>query len=391
MAERLLCVVKNSADLGDIPAACGEWEAVTAADCGQAQSLLATQPFDVILVEATALTGPHQNFLTRVMTEQPNVTRIALFDAADKRQIIRTDGGAQQCVARPCSADTLGSAVKRARLLNTWLSTPGVQRLFPQMKKLPSVPSVYFRLLREMESPDAGIEDIGKIIAQDLALTAKVLQLVNSAVFGLGREITHPMEAVSYLGLDRTKSLVLLAHTFANVESGSLLFSLEQLWHHSMLTAQFAQWITREETGDRKQADEAYTAAMLHDMGKLMLGINVPRSFTIAVDQAQQSNLPLHRAEREVLGTTHAELGACMLGIWGLPSDIIEAIAYHHEPAKRPGEQYNLVTAVHVANVIEHQLQQREATTQEFDQAYLERLGIQDHPDSWRQLCSQQI
>jgi HD-like signal output (HDOD) protein len=228
------------------------------------------------------------------------------------------------------------------------------------------------------------------IVADDFAMTAKLLQLVNSAFFGLGRNITSPAEAVSYLGIERTKALVLLAHTFSMYEvDKSSAFSFERLWAHSLVTGKFARWIAQEETSDQQLAGAAFTAGLLHDIGELMTAVNLPQEYNHLVKRVQDESITFEAAERETLGTTHAELGACVLGIWGLPLEILEAIAFHQVPSQHAGSTFSAVTAVHVADSLEHELNPAsvEAARSKIDLDYLMRLGLSDRLESWRRLC----
>jgi putative nucleotidyltransferase with HDIG domain len=197
-------------------------------------------------------------------------------------------------------------------------------------------------------------------------------------------------EAVSYLGIEKTKTLVLVAQAFSGMEGAkSSPFSIERLWRHSMSTGKLAQWIARDETGDARMADETFTAGVLHDVGKLMLAANLPEEYNAIYKRAQEKQISLEVAEREAFGTTHAEIGACLLGAWGLPFSVVEAIAFHHNPAQHPMKDFGPVTAVHVANVLDHEMQPdpEEKLPRKIDADYLARLNRENLPAHWRQVC----
>jgi len=390
MKRGILCVVKEPTDLPDLDRLEEEWETAFAQNCAQALEMMTRRPVEVVVLDLEIERADNGRFLSLIMERYPDAVRIMLFDPLDKRAVVKSDGTVHQYIVKRCAPETLIIAVQRARLLKKWLSDPAMKRLLPRMHKLPSVPSVYVRLVQELKSTDTSIEGIGMIVADDFAMTAKLLQLVNSAFFGLGRTITSPAEAVGYLGIERTKALVLLAHTFSKYEiDKSSAFSIEKLWAHSLVTGKFARWISQEETTDQQLAAAAFTAGLLHDIGKLMAAVNLSQDYNHLIKRVEEESIAFEAAERETLGTTHAELGACVLGIWGLPLEILEAIAFHHVPRQHAGSTFSSITAVHVANGIEHELNpvSGKAAPTKIDLDYLKRLGLSDRLESWRKLC----
>ena len=391
MKRAILCFLKSTRDLVEFEAE-QDWEFCFVPNSQNAFQALSDRIFEAVVADVAARTETGTDFLTAVKCRFPNVTRVALFDPANRQIVLTSNGVADQCLPKPCTGEVLISAVQRARLLQNWLVvTPALKQLLPQMRKLPSVPAVYFRLVKALQSPDASLEDIGRIMSNDLVMTAKLLQLVNSPFFGVPRTVTNPGEAISHLGMDRTKSLVLMAHAFSNYqEDKSSGFSLEQLWRHSMSTAHFARRITRYETGHGGMAEAAFTAGLLHDAGKLMLAANCPQQYHQVFTHAREKQVSFVQAEREVLGTTHAEIGACVFANWGLPADILEAIAFHHCPDRHSSNTFSPLTAVHAANVIELQIgsQKLELEPCRIDEEYLARLGLEKRAAVWLKECA---
>lgn len=134
------------------------------------------------------------------------------------------------------------------------------------------------------------------------------------------------------------------------------------------------------------ETDDAYTAGMLHDAGKLMLAHSLPRQFQEALDLAASQPCPLHEAEFQVFGATHAAVAAFLLGLWGLPATIVEAVAFHHSPAQGRAGGFGALTMVHAANVLEHEFfdDTPAALKPEMDATYLSALGLTDRVDIWR-------
>jgi HD-like signal output (HDOD) protein len=192
---------------------------------------------------------------------------------------------------------------------------------------LPSLPQTYLELTETLARPDASIRDVAAVIERDMAMAAKVLQLVNSAFFGLSRRVVNIAEAVNYLGVGTMKALVLANAVFRDAGRGETASMVRQQTH-ALLSAKCAKSVLR---GSRK-ADVAFTAALLHDVGALVLESRLPSECEANRQFAKERQVPLFRAEKERLGVTHAEVGACLLGLWGLPYDVIEAVVRHHAP-----------------------------------------------------------
>jgi putative nucleotidyltransferase with HDIG domain len=348
------------------------------------------QPFDAVVTDLRLSLINGAQLLDEVMQRQPKVLRFVLSDLSDRQATMKCVGTAHQFLSKPCDPRVLAAALERALAYENWLPGEKVRSLLAQLHKLPSPPQLYFEVVKALQSPDMSLETVGALIARDPAMTAKILQLVNSAVFGLKRTVASPAEAVMYLGIDTTKSVILLAHSFSYFDQvKDTGFSVENLWRHSIRTGNFARWIAGLEGVDQAQVEEAYTAGMLHDLGKLALAANLPQKYSEAAMLAASRNVPLWEAEEQVLGANHAELGASMLAIWGLPVAIIEAVALHHHPARFLSQSFCPLTAVHAANAIEH-AESSGANKLPVDADYLAQLGLDKRLPVWWEECQQQ-
>ena len=255
------------------------------------------------------------------------------------------------------------------------------------------MPSIYSEIMEELQTPDASINKIGQIIAKDLGMTTKILQLVNSAFFGIPRHISSPEQAVSLLGLDTVKALVLTVGVFSKFDKIKLSgFSIEKLWTHSTITGTYSKEIAKAENIDKNLIDDSFMAGLLHDVGKLVLASSFSDSLIRIVDSSRDQNLSFYEAEYQILGTTHAEIGAYLLGLWGLPNSIVEAVAFHHMPQNFPDNIFNPLAAIHFADALEyegHLTSTANIQTSRIDYEYLGQLGLDDHLDQWRKVCEQ--
>ena len=363
------------------------WEAVTAQTAAQALELMALGPFAAVVSDLRLPDRSGPQFLDDVMNAHPGAQRFLLVDLADRQTILKCVGTSHHFLSKPCDAPKLLASLDRAAKLDTWFANDAIKKLMTQMHKLPSPPAVYFQIVRELQSPKASLDHVGALIAQDLAVTAKLLQLTNSASFGLQRKVANPSEAVLFLGLETTKSLILLAHTYSHFDRISAAgFSVEALWRHSLNTAQTARTLARAECASEDVEEETFTAGLLHDIGKLLLAANVPEKYGQVNALARTRPMTVWEAEQEVFGATHAELGAWLAALWGLPLTIVEALALHHHPSRFLSKQFCPLAAVHVANVLEHE---RRAETDgpalpQVDLGYLAELGLQERVEGWR-------
>jgi HD-like signal output (HDOD) protein len=232
---------------------------------------------------------------------------------------------------------------------------------------------------------------MGNIIARDPAVTARLLHLVNSAAFSLAEKVTDPIEAISLLGVETVKSLVLCLQIFGQKdEAREAGLSLEILWEHSLLVAKFARLITFKQTVDERLAGDAFTAGLLHDVGRIVIASNLPQEYAAVVTAAREESHPLHEEETARLGVNHAKVGAYLLGLWGLPTAIVEAAAGHHAPGQTVFAcEFSLLAAVHAANVFAHASsgQTDGLPLPELDLNYFKAIKLDEQLGQWRQWC----
>ncbi len=350
---------------------------------------MSQQPYDAVVADQELPDLQGRPLLDEVARRHPQALRFLhsrLLPGLLRTQCV---GAAHQLLAKPCSGKTLANALRRAFSFRAWLPWESVHQLLPGLVKMPSLPETYFAVVKELQSPYASAETVGELIGQDPMMTAKLLQLANSAAFGLQQEVANPVSAVMYLGLETTRSLILLAHAFSYFDQFDLVgFQLDRLWQHSLSVGQMARRITEAEGGSEEQLGVAYTAGLLHDLGKLVLAANLPAPFSEALQRATAEGRPGWEIEREVLGASHAEVGAALLAVWGLPAPILEAVAHHHNPTRLLADSFCPLAAVHAANVIAHEQQPGpDGLRRVVDLNYLASLGLAVKLEHWRAAC----
>ena len=196
--------------------------------------------------------------------------------------------------------------------------------------------------------------------------------------------------AVTYLGANMLKRVLLSVETFSMFENNSFGgLSLEAVQQHSMLVGAIASKLLKE----KSKSEDAFTAGMLHDVGKLILAVHVPDRLKDAITEANANHEPLHVAEYRLAGASHAEVGAYLLGLWGLPYTIVEAVAHHHQPSRIEHSTFEVLDAVFVAEALADELgpKKLQCLTARLDESYLQSLGALDRVDAFREKAAEII
>ncbi|MEN9573774.1 MAG: hypothetical protein RL514_1629 [Verrucomicrobiota bacterium] len=351
---------------------------------------MAAAPADVVVSDMRMPGMNGAQLLSEVMRRFPKTVRIILSGHADHDLVLKAVGSTHQYLHKPCEPEILKATVQRAVALGDSLDNEQVKALVSQMSRLPSLPTVYLRVVEELQSADASLARVGEVIAQDVGMSAQVLKLVNSAFFGLRRRVANASDAVNYLGLDTIKALVLSLHTFSQYECADLGgISMVALRNHSLLTAACARHIARMEGAEAKILDEAFIGGLLHDAGKLVLAANFSGPYARAMKLTRDGGLTFTAAERGVFGCTHADVGGYLLGLWGLPVPVVECVSYHHHPSRTLENAFSPLTAVHAANVLAYELDKEAVAGKRagFDHDYLLRVGKAGRVAAWQEDC----
>ncbi len=367
-----------------------DWDMQFANGGPEALAALADRPADLVVSDMRMPGMSGAQLLREVSRRYPQTVRFVLSGHSDTELVLQCVGTAHQFLSKPCDAETLKTAITRAFALNDILQENGLRQLVTQLASVPSPPTIYNRLHEQLALPDASVEKVGRIIGDDPAMTVRILQLVNSAFFGLSRKICSPTEAATLLGMETIKALVLWTHIFSGQSSPDLRRLADEVSRHSLLTAQLARQIIEWEEGDNGTKESAMTAGLLHDVGKLILAFNCPAQYRQATLLAAQERISSWEAESRIFGTTHAEVGAYLLGLWGLPFDLVEAVAFHHAPSRGGNRAVSGLAAVHIADVLQHETQPASRVQQSaLDQGYLESLGLSSRIGQWRDALKQ--
>lgn len=365
------------------------WEVTWPENTTKADHVLAAAPPDAIVINMAPQDHAGAQWLHDTAARWPKAVLFIIGEISDQSLIVNCIGGTHQFISRPVKGTELTAIVQRGLALDAWLSSDALQALAPRLRRLPSLPATYFELLKQIESPAFSTQSIGEVIARDPVVTARLLQLVNSSAFALAQKVTDPADAVSLLGIETIKAMVLCLQVFSpSDETRRSGVDPEQLWTHSFQVANVARQITASETGSPRLANDAFTAGLLHDVGRIVLAANLPQEYNRAMAAAQAQGLALTETEAAEFGVNHAQVGAYLMGRWGMPAALVEATAAHHAPSQTRAQEFSVLTAVHVANVIVHagDAPAPGRVRPQFDAAYLETIGLADRPAAWQRL-----
>ncbi len=366
-----------------------EWDMEFAVSGQNALEMLEKSPYDVIVTDMRMPGMDGAQLLKEVVKRFPRLVRIILSGQTDQEAFLSSSRIVHQFLSKPCDTELLKTTIERACALQDLLKDESLRKLVLQMESLPSQSNLYIEIKEVLQSPSVSMEKIGQIISRDMGMTAKTLQLVNSAFYGLRRRISSPTEAAVVLGVNTIKALVLSHNLFSHFNHIQFpWFSPDALWKHSSIAGLFARQIAKSENYKLEMLDDALVAGMLHDMGKLVLVANLPAQYNKAQALSHDKNIPFWEAEQETLKGTHAEVGAYLIGLWGITNSIVEALAFHHNPGRCAVKTFTLATAVHVADVLANEVYPVEAGVDvQADYDYLAKAGMAERLAVWRESC----
>jgi HD-like signal output (HDOD) protein len=369
-----------------------EWSMAFADGAPRALEIMAQSPFDVIVSDMRMPGLDGADLLNEVMRLYPGTVRLALSGHSDRSLVMKCVGAAHQYLAKPCDTEQLKGVIRQTMALNHSLANQKLQQVVAKLDRLPTIPRLYSQIATALRKPDVDAAEVGDLISRDISMTAEILKVVNSAFFGLGTRVSSPSEAVRFLGVETVRTLILVVHLCSEYRTMSACADeANRLWDHSYRVAALAREIALAEKAGARIIDETFAAALLHDIGKLVLAANLPQLWA-EVRRHQAGKDGPREIERQLLGSTHADVGGYLLGLWGLPARLVEAVSLHHTPHLSADRAFSPLTAVHVADWLVYKAAGElcPACGATLDAEYLESLNLADHLGDW-EACLGQI
>ena len=341
-----------------------------------ALTLLASERFEVVLASYKDL---NQSLL---------LLRAAAATSPAPVALLRADGKELAGVSNPYpvlprvdSVEVLDDQLRTRLAAAAWQASPDFVALTNRITKVPTLPSIYTQVTAALQSPDASIEDIAALVAREPAVSAKLLQMVNSPLLGLRGRVTSVRDATNLLGLSRLRSLVLATSLFRQFDGVKCpSFSMSRFEAHSLQIASWASSIAKSESRDRQVADMAFTASLLHNFGVLLLAANLPEQYDQVLRTAQEQRVSIAWTELQTFGATHAEIAGAVLASWGIPFPIVNAVGRYPAPSASDDTEFSPLTALHAATAVDAFTR---TGMQNFDRDYLERLHLGRKMEEW--------
>jgi HD-like signal output (HDOD) protein len=388
MAEnRILIADADDKAWAGLREALGEtWAVVSAATGHAALGEAQKGQFDVIIANSDLPDLSGAELLNRFRVSHPKSLRFIAAAENLKDKVMTQVLHGDKFLAVPFDPATVKSSIERALAADYGMNN-SLRELVGRIRTFPTIPSLYLEVANALKDPNVTTDEIGDIIAKDMAMTTKLVQVLNSAYFGLPRTITDPTEAVGILGFETVKSLIMTVKLLSQYDKVKpVYFSIDSIWRHSTNVARTARVMTLLETGDNECSGVAYTAGLMHDLGKVILATNFDEQYHGAHNVARKQQIPLWEVEKDIFGATHGEIGAYLLGLWGMSQEVVKVAAMHHHPLRAGDKMFSALTAVHVANALEYEgISEPDGLPLPLlDAVYLKQLGLEERVELWR-------
>lgn len=322
-----------------------EWDIFYAISGEEALRIIDNNTINVVVTDMRMPGMNGAELLFQVKKNHPETIRIILSGHSDEELIMKSVNVAHQFLLKPCETSILIETIRKTFYVRVHLRNENLIKLINGIEELPEMPEVIIKIEDECSKPSISINKIASLISADIGLSAKILQVVNSAFFGLPTKIADLEQAVSFLGLNTVRALILFLklHRVEYYKTDFASF-IKEVLQHSLIVANYTRMIYEYETRNAIIGKEAFAAGMLHDVGKLAL-LKHPEYKALLDGKSRQS---LHKIEYEKFNVTHADVGAYLLAIWNIPNNIVEAVAFHHNEIR--DTKFDLCMAVNCAN-----------------------------------------
>jgi HD-like signal output (HDOD) protein len=372
------------------------WECSFSTSASHALRLLQAAHYDVVISDLRMPYMDGARLLAEIQHRWPHTLRVVCSGHMETSTMLSSVKSAHRYLIKPCKGSEIRAVVDDLLSIRFLLKKDNVRELVNRMNNIPVLPEVYNRVMEEIHKDEPSLQAIGRTIAEDVGMAASILRLVNSPFFGLRNEVRQPEQAVALLGLDTVRSSLLFDHLFTKLDiAHSPQFDISRLWTHCMETARIAQVIVQHEGLGQEVMEQCFAAGMLHDIGKLIFLVNFPDQYQEAVQTSRTKNIPIFDAEIIQFGVGHGEVGAYLLGLWGMPEYQIRSTACHHEPCqeKECGREALILGIVHAANCLDHELRvvNPQYARHAADESYLAKIGYENRYAEWHTICLERL
>lgn len=364
------------------------WRALFADNAGDAVTLLEQHYIDIIISDLEMPVVNGTILLQHVKKISPQTIRIIISGCHEDTAIMESLKLAHRVLPKPGSFEELTAILNRSYYLHHITLNHNARKTLMNVSSLPAAPSVINEITIALEDENCSLQDVANIISNDITMSVNILRIINSPYFRLPNQIVSIHQAIPLLGVDIIRSLIITLHFFDSFtpEDSTIL---DELLKHSTNCAHYCRDIFTYERRPKEECDAAFITGFMHDLGKLIFTCSFPDKYDeykhlISIYTEMSSDL-----EKRLFGSTHSETGAFLLGLWGFDEEIIEAVAFHHNPLEAQCESPLLLAVLHCADIFEYEIRVPDSIEHRVPLSveFLEREGLLDREEIWLGIC----
>ncbi len=328
-----------------------DWEFFFALSGNEALKIMETTPMVIIVSDMRMPQMNGAELLEIVKEKYPSTIRMILSGQSNEELALKSTRLAHKFISKPIEPEKLKETIQLSLKLHKLLNNENLRKIINGVNRLPSIPQTYLEIEKELAKDTFSLNTITKIIGNDPIMTAKILQIVNSAFFGLSRNISDITQSVNLIGADTIKSLILCVQVFKSYKGSPKVEQLlNKIWEHSLRVANSAKNIILKFGNNPKDSEATYISGLLHDIGKIII-LDTESFRNNIFTLMDKDKVTYNEAEKIVLGTTHAEVGGYLLRLWGLPEIVVESALSHHNKDVFMKKEIDVSVAINLANI----------------------------------------
>lgn len=363
-----------------------QWDTRVVCNGDEVIKLLQGNQCDLVFASMQLDDMKGKELLQKISKKHTSVVRYILADHIDTGVMLDTESLVHQYIVTSIETENLKGLINNSLGLRKLFVDKKLIARISSIDSLPSPPKLYNRIVSKLKGENTSINDVAELIGKDMGISTKLFKMVNSAYFGLNNPVENINNAISVLGLETVKSIVFSAGVFEQFDGGGVgVFSFDKLYASSVKVGAQARLICHMMGFPNSVTDESLMAGMLHNVGKLIMLKEFYKEFEQAVELSNEKSIPLYQAERKIIGTDDAKMGAFLLSLWGMPDSLLKAIAFHCNPSEAPSQQLDTLATVHLAYAFDHndrnnlRLKDLISEKSAINMEYVKRLGLQDN------------
>lgn len=368
----------------NIPAIDSSWSVNIADNTKDAVDFVRGNDIDVIICDDEVADSKGLDVISSCSHERPGVLSfLRKSNSPTKEESIALSEKKVFVLPENLEEEGIYSHISRRVLLKSLSENLNLLSVIRKMKKMPTIPQLYHQITRELRKEDGSIEFVAGLISKEPSMATRILKAVNSPAYVLGYEITEVVHALLFLGKEATQAQILADSVFNSYPNQSVAgLNLQEVWKHSINVSAIARRISMSIDSNKKSAEIACTAGVVHDLGKVLMATNLPDHYQQAVNYAKEERVPLVQAEEKVFGTNHAQVAASLMGLWSIPFRILNSVAYHHNPTGTMKKPPTSAMALYIADGFEN-AKSKNVLGQNIDENIIEDWGFTDQFEDW--------